>query len=218
MQVKFSPSFGKVIPVSKIVINDKQFGLMYGQMAFDEFGSTKEEQIDTSSSQELSKKVLQSLNKILLKNEEQPEDDYSKALNNMIRNTFANVDKDYKIPLKAVDNASNPTLKPCYTYTKNYLLTGKEAREYGSAGKNIGGARALVRDFDEDKYAITKSKKDFSYCKTDLLSNYDLRLKNQYGGNLGLVIYADKIEVPRKGSRGTKSQIHIKGIDFEAIG
>ncbi|MDD3237485.1 MAG: hypothetical protein PHV37_05240 [Candidatus Gastranaerophilales bacterium] len=215
MKIAFTPSFGKVIPVKKIVINNDNACVNYEQITFDSY-SGNTEKVDTSCSPDLSKKVIQALNRVLLRNDGAEEHTYKNALNNMIRNAFANVDNDYKIPAKPIPSSENSRIRPCYTGDRNYILTGKDAQDYFESGKNIGGARALVRDYNEDRYAITKSKRDFAYTKTGLIANPNLRLKNKYGNNLGIVIYADKQELPKKG-KGTKTDITIKGIDFEPL-
>ncbi len=220
MKVSFNSlhnvSFGKVIPVKKIVF-DNDSTINYEQLTIDCCDFSSKESVDTSCDPDTAKKVIQTLNRILLKNDGAEKNTFKNALHNMIRSTFASVDKDYKVPVRPVESSDNSILKPCYTAVKNYILTGKEAREYAVAGKNIGGARALVRDFNESNYTITRSKKDFASCKTDILMDTTARLKGEYGQNLGLVIYADKVNVPKKGSKGVKTEINIRGIDFEAL-
>lgn len=212
----YNPSFGKVIPIKKIVFDDDST-VRCEQMSLDIFESQNNEKLDSSCDQDLAKKVIQSLNRILTKNDGAENNTYKNALNNMIRTVMAQMDKDYKAPTRPVDSSHNELVKPCYTTFRNYILTGKEASEYAVSGRNIGGARALVRDFDESEYVIDKSKRSFANCKEDLTTDPKVRLKNQYGGNLGLVIYADKIDVPKKGHKGSKTEINIKGIDFEPV-
>ncbi len=212
----FNVSFGKVIPVKKIVF-DENSSINYEQLSMDCLDIDHRDKVDTTCDLATSKKVIQALNRILLKNDGAEKNTFQNSLNNMIRNTFALVDKDYKMPLKAVDSSENQIVRPCYSAERSYLLTGKEAKQYASAGKNIGGARALVRDYNEPDYVINRSKKDFAYCKTDIMSDYKARLKNDYGQNMGLIIYADKVNVPKKGSKGCKTEIKIRGIDFESV-
>ena len=135
----------------------------------------------------------------------------------MIRNTFARNDKDYKIPFRPVSSIDDTVVRPCYSGTRNYLLTGKEAKEYAVAGKNIGGSRALVRDFNEPEYAVTRSKRNFADTKVDLITDRKARLKGNYGQNMGVVIYADKVNVPKKGSKDVKTEINIRAVEFEPV-
>lgn len=209
-----TPSFKSVIPVKKIVINDDTSVVNYSQMDFDSFINGNSQSIDSSCDDKTAKKIIQSLNKILLKNDKTEAHTYQNALSNMIRQTFAFNDNDYKPPYSSVNSKDNYIIKPCYTNNKNYILTGREAEKYAYAGREIGGARALVRDYNEPSYAITNSKRKFGYCKEDILSDKTCRLKNKYGSPMGLVIYADKI-VSTKKSQADKYS--IKAVDFEPV-
>ncbi len=209
-------SFGKVIPVKKVVFDND--GKIKGeQITLDEFYSSEREHVDTTCDEETSKKVVQALNRILAKNDGAEKSTFKNALNNMIRTAFAQADKDYKIPSRPIEGSENNPVKPSYSKHRTYLLTGQEAREYAAAGKNIGGARALVRDFNESQYVINKSQKDFAYVANEIISDPKARLKGDFGQNLGIVIYADKVNVARKGSKGVKTEIDIRGIDFEPL-
>lgn len=216
LSVNYSPSFGKVIPVKKIVFDDDST-IKYNQLSFDTFESNNDEQIDTSCDSETSKKTLQALNRILMKNDKAESNTYKNALNNMIRMSFAHTDSDYKIPSKPVDSCHNEIIKPCYSSYRNYLLTGKEAGEYSVSGRNIGGAIALEHEDDRAYYMVDRSRKNFHDSKESILANPKVRLKNQYGGNMGLVVYAYKEDVPLKGHKGFRTEINIKGIDFEPV-
>lgn len=216
LNINYSPSFGKVIPVKKIVFDDDST-VKYKQLSFDTFESTNNDQIDNSCDPDMSKKVIQALNKILLKNDEAENHTYKNALNNMVRMSFAHTDDDYKIPSKPIDSAHNDVVKPCYSYYRNYLLTGKEAKKIANCGEHIGGSIVLSREFDEPEYVVDRSRKNFHDFSEEILADTGARLKNQYGGRMGLVIYADKNEVPLKGHKGFKTEINIRGIDFEPV-
>lgn len=211
------PSFGSVIPIKKIILKDDEDYTGYKQMTLDCFEFQNNDEVDDSCSHDLSKKVIQALNRILLKNDEAEKNTFENARNNMIRMSLAHMDKDYKIPPSPVDSSHNEIIKPAYSRDRNYLLTGDEARGYALSGRNIGGARVLVRDHGASYSRIDDSKRDFGYYKEDVLTDYNARLRNQNGSRMGMVIYADVDEVPRKGHKGMRSEIKIKGIDFEPV-
>ena len=216
LTTKFNPSFGKVIPIKKIVFDDNS-SINYEQMSFDSFSGSPREKIDDSCDPTIAQKTIRALNKILLKNDGAEKNTFKNALNNMIRTSFATADKDYKIPARPVDSSHNSTVRPCYCGTRNYILTGKDAADYADAGEDIGNSRALVRDYQGSDYLILKSKRSFAEQKQSIINRRDSRLKGNYENNLGLVIYADKTEVPKAGNKGTKTEINIKGIDFEPV-
>ncbi len=216
VSANISPSFGKVTPIKKIVFDDDST-VKYQQQSLDIFNGEDTTNIDNSCGGSTATKTIQALVRILTGNDKAEPNTYQNALNDMIRKTYAFVDKDYKIPSTPVPSTKNQIAKPCYGEYLNYMLTGKEAQEYSITGKKIGSSRALVRDFDAPEEIIDRSKSEFALRKNFILANNQSRLKTPIGTNLGIVIYADKVNIPKKGSKGVKTEINVKGIGFEPI-
>lgn len=217
LTTNFKPSFGKVIPVKKIVLKGDTSEVKYYQQTLDGFETEEKDEIDTSCNQNLADKTILALNKILLKNDKAEKNTYENALNNMIRRSFANADNDYKIPLTPIKPEDNNIIAKCSNYNKNYIFTGREARELIAQNKRLGGVQNLVNEFNNSPYKIEQQNKNYSSFMTSTFANSNLKLKNEYGGRLGLVIYADTENVPLKGDKGFRTEINIKGIDFEPV-
>lgn len=217
LTINYNPSFGKVIPIKKIVLNGDTSDVNYQQL--DSFELENKDNIDTSCDTNLSKKVIAALNKILLKTDEAEKNTYKNALNNMVRRSLAQVDDDYKIPTRPVDYSHKNMVVNCHANYKNYLLTGKEASEYSAVCRKMGGSNVLANEFGAKKIVISRAKEDYANWINDNIKDSALRLKNEYGGRQGLVIYADKVKVPKKdkGKKGFNTEINIKGIDFEPV-
>ena len=216
VSAKNSPSFGKVVPIKKIVF-DGDSTVKYQQISMDSFVGEDTSNIDTSCSEETAKKTIQALIRILTRNDKSEANTYDNALNSMIRKTYSFVDRDYRIPAQPILSTKNDVIRPYYSNYLNYIFSGAEAQEYAKLGKNIGESRALVRDYDAPEEVIKRSKTDYSSKTSYILAKNQARLRTPIGTNLGLVIYADKVDLPAKGKNKVKTEIKIKGIDFESI-
>ena len=205
-----SPSFKSVIPVKRIVVGNDNSVNSQLRMNTDASGIYSE--IPVSCSEETTDAILKSLCRILAKNDGKDPLPQTTALNNMLRRSFAYVDKSYKLPVQKMASDQETKPKHCNVDGVNYILTGKEAAEYGLNGKAIGESRALVRDYGAPSSYIDSSRREFGVSKEKLINDKRRRLQSNFNSHIGMVIYADRA-MPSKKS-GSNS-LEIKSVDFE---
>lgn len=219
-------SFGSVIPIKRIVFKDDGNYTGHKQLMLDSVEFQNDDDVDDSCNRETTESVLKALRAILLKNDKAEKGTQENAFNNMIRMSFEYMDKSYRTYVNSLKSAhedvrinfsSDDIVRPCYSDPRSFLLTGNDAVKYSLAGKNLGRAEHIVKNDDRQNYLIEGSNENYKNCKRNILEDHDVRLKNQYGSKVGLVIYAEEVKVPRAGHKGMKSEIKIKGIDFEAV-
>lgn len=205
-----SPSFKSVIPVKRVVVGNDNSVNSQLRMSLDTSDTYSE--IPVSCSEETNDAILKSLCRILAKNDGKDPLPQTTALNNMLRRSFAYVDKSYKLPAQKMTSDQETKPKHCNVDGVNYILTGKEAAEYGTNGKAIGESRALVRDFGAPPSYIDNSRKKFGISKEKLIKDKSRRLQNNFNSHIGMVIYVDRVKAPQKAG---SNSLEIKAVDFE---
>ncbi len=205
-----SPSFKSVIPVKRIVVGDDNS--INSQLRLGTDGSDAFSEIPVSCSDEATDKILKSLCRILAKNDGKNPLPQTTALNNMLRRSFAYVDKSYKLPAQAMTSDQTTKPKECDNNGIHYILTGREASEYAVNGKNIGGAVVLTRDYNASSNCISEAKKRFGIYKEKLINDKNRRLQTNTGMHIGMVIYVDRVKAPQKAG---SNSLEIKAVDFE---
>lgn len=208
--MSLNPTFKSVIPVKKIVIGDDSSNNSQLRINLDNPSVTTEVSADCTP--EDSKKILQTLCRVLAKNDGDKIPQKQVSLYNMLRRSVSRVDKSYKLPAQKMESDYPRKPKPCYTEGMYYVLTGDEAAQYYARGKGIGQSKALVRDFDAPEVVIDYANYDFGTYKKDIIENKAIHLQNNIGMPIGMIIYADRI--PPKGKSKADS-FNIASVDFE---